>query len=112
MSIHITTVRQHLLDTLADLRRADKPMEVARARAVAEVAGVLVDTARVEIDYLRATQGSRAGFLEAVSALPPAPPADPGQADPPAPAVQLPPATPFDGLTGAVAGVTRHVLKG
>lgn len=111
MSIHITTVRQRLLATLADLRRTDKPMEVARARAVAEVAGVLVDTARVEIDYLRVTQGSRAGFLEAQTGAPASLGAV-GEAGEAADVGQLPPATPFDGLTGAVAGVTRHVLKG
>jgi hypothetical protein len=32
MNNNITTVRQHLLDTLADLRNRDKPMEIERAR--------------------------------------------------------------------------------
>lgn len=63
-SPHITQLRQHLLDTLADLRNREKPMEPDRARAVAQVAGVLVDTARVEVEYLKATGRERAGFLE------------------------------------------------
>lgn len=60
---HMNQLRQHLLDTLADLRNRDKPMEPVRARAVAEVASVLVDTARVEIEYLKATGQEHSGFL-------------------------------------------------
>lgn len=61
---HINQLRQHLLDTLADLRNRENPMEPDRARAVAQVASVLVDTAKVEVDYLKATGQDRAGFLE------------------------------------------------
>lgn len=61
---HMSQLREHLLGTLADLRNRDKPMEPDRARAVAQVASVLVDTARVEVDYLKATGQARANFLE------------------------------------------------
>lgn len=57
-SPHITLVRQALLNTLSDLRSRDNPMDVDRARAVAQVASVLVDTAKVEIDYIKAAGGS------------------------------------------------------
>lgn len=57
---HIDQVREHLMQTLADLRNREQPMEVDRARAVAQVASVLVDTARVEVDYLKQIgEGSR-----------------------------------------------------
>jgi hypothetical protein len=57
---HIDQVREHLMQTLADLRNREQPMEVDRARAVAQVASVLVDTARVEVDYLKHIgEGSR-----------------------------------------------------
>lgn len=69
---HMTQMRQHLLDTLADLRNREKPMEPDRARAVAQVASVLVDSAKVEVDYLRATGQERSGFLEEPAATPPA----------------------------------------
>ena len=46
-SPHINQVRQALMDTLTDLRNKDNPMDIDRAKAVATVAGVLVDTARV-----------------------------------------------------------------
>ena len=91
---HISQLRQHLLDTLADLRDRDKPMEPDRARAVAQVASVLVDTAKVEVDYLRATGQQKAGFLE----------------EPPTVMVgTLPSGAPFP---AGITGVTRHTLKG
>lgn len=61
---HINQLREHLMATLADLRNRDNPMEPDRARAVAQVASVLVDTAKVEVDYLKATHQERSGFLE------------------------------------------------
>ena len=61
---HITELRQQLLDTLKDLRNRDQPMEPDRARAVAQVASVLVDTAKVEVDYIKATNSDRSDFLE------------------------------------------------
>lgn len=81
---HITQLRQHLLDTLADLRNRDNPMEPDRARAVAQVASVLVDTARVEVDFMKVTDQSQSSFL--------------GKQEEP-----LPP---------GITGVTRHRLNG
>ena len=66
---HITQVRQSLLDTLADLRNRDNPMDVDRARAVAQVASVLVDTAKAEIDYIKVTGADRSDFLEPAPAV-------------------------------------------
>ena len=62
---HIDEVRAALMGTLNDLRDRDKPMDVDRARAIAQVATVLVDTARVENDYLKITGQDRSQFLEA-----------------------------------------------
>ena len=61
---HINQLREHLMQTLASLRDRDNPMEPDRARAVAQVATVLVDTAKVEVDYLKATNQDRSTFLE------------------------------------------------
>ena len=63
-SPHIDQVRQSLLDTLADLRNRDQPMDIERAKAVAQVASVLVDTAKVENEYLKLTGQDRSNFLE------------------------------------------------
>lgn len=61
---HINEVRQSLLDTLKDLRSKEQPMDIERAKAVATVASVLVDTARVENDYLKITGQDKSNFLE------------------------------------------------
>lgn len=63
-SPHINLVREALLATLADLRNREQPMEIERAKAVASVAAVLVDTARVENDYLKITGQDCSRFLE------------------------------------------------
>lgn len=67
---HINQLREHLMATLQSLRDRENPMEPDRARAVAQVAGVLVDTARVEVDYIKATGQDRSGFLEQPADLP------------------------------------------
>ena len=56
-------MRNYLLNTLADLRRTDNPMPIDRAKAVAEVAAVLVASAKVEVEYLRVTQQTSGGFF-------------------------------------------------
>ena len=61
---HIDQVRQSLLATLADLRNKEQPMDIERAKAVAQVASVLVDTAKVENEYLKITGQDRSNFLE------------------------------------------------
>jgi hypothetical protein len=63
-SPHINQVRQSLLDTLADLRNKEAPMDIERAKAVATVASVLVDTAKVENEYIKLTGADRSNFLE------------------------------------------------
>lgn len=67
---HITQMREHLMATLASLRDRENPMEPDRARAVAQVAGVLVDSAKVEIEYIKATGADRSDFLEPGTTLP------------------------------------------
>lgn len=61
---HINQLRDHLMETLAALRDRENPMEPDRARAVAQVASVLVDTAKVEVDYIKATGQDKSSFLE------------------------------------------------
>lgn len=61
---HIDELRTELLATLRDLRNRDIPMEPDRARVVAQVASVLVDSARVEVEYLRVTQGNNSAVFD------------------------------------------------
>lgn len=62
-------LRTALMGTLNDLRDRENPMDVDRAKAVAQVAGVLVETAKVEVDYIKATGGS-SQFIEQPDELP------------------------------------------
>ena len=63
-SPHINEVRSALLETLRDLRNKNEPMDIKRALAVAQVAGVLVESAKVENEYLKLTGQDRSDFLE------------------------------------------------
>ena len=63
-------LRAALMGTLDDLRNRETPMDVDRAKAVAQVASVLVETAKVEIDYLKVTGGNRSDFIEPEQELP------------------------------------------
>ena len=64
MKNKVEDLRNHLFETLEALKDKDNPMEISRAKAVAEVAQVIVDSARVEVELVKAT-GARAasGFL-------------------------------------------------
>lgn len=62
MNDKISDLRQHLFDTLRDLRGDD--MELDRAKAICEVAKQITDSAKVEVDYLRATEQTQGtGFI-------------------------------------------------
>lgn len=60
----IDDLRNHLFATLEALRDKDEPMDLERAKAVADVARVIVDSAKVEVDMLKVTGGlSGTGFI-------------------------------------------------
>jgi hypothetical protein len=63
MSNTIEDVRNELMQTLRDLRNRDNPMDIDRARAVAQVAGVMVDSAKVEVLYLQTTGQRGSSFM-------------------------------------------------
>jgi len=55
----IDDLRNHLFETLEALKDEDKPMDLDRARAVAEVAKVIVESAKVEVNFLKVTGALR-----------------------------------------------------
>lgn len=60
----IDDLRNHLFETLEALKDKDDPMDIERAKAIADVAKVLVESAKVEVAYLREVGGMCAtGFL-------------------------------------------------
>lgn len=63
MAHKIDDLRAHLFATLEALRDTEKPMEIERAKAIADVGRVIVDTAKVEVQYLDQVGGRGSGFL-------------------------------------------------
>ena len=55
----ISDLRNHLFETLERLKDQEEPMDIERARAVAEVAQTIINGAKVEVDMVRAIGGSR-----------------------------------------------------
>lgn len=65
--IHLGTVRSLMLQQLMALRAA-KPGnalndELKRSKGVSELSQVLINSARVEVDFLAVTKGEGSGFL-------------------------------------------------
>lgn len=59
----IDDLREVLFETLKGLRDEKNPMPIDRAKAVAEVANVMVETAKVEVRYCEVTGGTGSGFI-------------------------------------------------
>lgn len=65
MKNKIEDLRNHLFATIEGLLDEDKPLDIDRAKAVAQVAQVMVESAKVEVQFLDIVgpKGST-GFLE------------------------------------------------
>lgn len=61
----IDTLRAHLFETLAALNDKNAPMDVERAKAVAEIAQVIINSAKVEVEHQKIAGGTGTGFLNA-----------------------------------------------
>lgn len=96
---HINQVRSLLLEQLRALRTAPAGDQLAeelkRAKAVSEVSQTLINSAKVEVEYLRQTGQDRAKFLE----------------QPPDIAVAHLGHTP-DQPSNGITSITRHRLQG
>lgn len=64
MKNKIEDLRNHLFATLEGLLDKDQPLEVERAKAVAQVASVMVESAKVEVKALEILGANRSGFLQ------------------------------------------------
>lgn len=88
MSQDLTALRAALFDTLAAVKAGT--MELDRARAVNELGKTLIDSAKVEVEYLRATGEGESAFIGTAIG------ADPLR----------------QALPAGIVGITRHRLKG
>lgn len=58
---NIDTLREHLFATMAGLK--DKSMDLETAKTMAEVGQVLINSAKVEVDFVRANGGGQSEFF-------------------------------------------------
>ena len=63
MKNKIEDLRNHLFVTIESLLDKDEPMDIERAKAVAEVAQVIVNSAKVEVDFIAKTGAVGSGFI-------------------------------------------------
>jgi hypothetical protein len=63
MSHTITDLRSRLFETLDAMKAGT--IELDQARLINDLAKTITDTARVEVEYLRATGGGESEFLDA-----------------------------------------------
>lgn len=64
MKNKLTDLRNHLFATLEGLLDNEAPMDLDRAKAVAEVSQVLINSAKVEVEFMRVTEHGRGtGFI-------------------------------------------------
>jgi hypothetical protein len=54
----MSDLRNHLFETLEALKDAEKPMELDRARAISQVAQTIIESAKVEVEFVRAIEAS------------------------------------------------------
>jgi len=59
----IDQLREHLFETLKALRDPVNPMDVARAKTIADVAQVVINSAKVEVEHMKVLPGSGTGFI-------------------------------------------------
>lgn len=64
MKNKMTDLRNHLFETLEALKDEDKPMDLARARAISEVASKIIDSAKVEVEFMEMCGADGSEFFE------------------------------------------------
>jgi hypothetical protein len=63
----IEDLRDHLFDTLAALKDPDTPMDINRAKAIANVANSIIHSAKIEADMIKVLGAkSGTGFIPTI----------------------------------------------
>jgi len=64
MKNKIEDLRNHLFATIEALQDEDNPMAIDRAKAISQMAQVIINSAKVEVDFLKVTGGIEGtGFI-------------------------------------------------
>jgi len=66
----IVDLRNHLFAALEGLADKDHPLDIERAKAIAQVADRVIDSAKVEVAFLEAVGETNKGFFEGTSPRP------------------------------------------
>jgi hypothetical protein len=61
---NISKLQDHLFDTLESLKNKDTPMDIDKAKAIADVSQVIINSAKVECEHLKITGGTGTDFIE------------------------------------------------
>lgn len=80
---NIGDLREAMFDTLQALK--DGKVTIEQAKAISDIGQVIINSAKVEVDYIRANNGGETPFLESVG---------------------------NNNLPAGVVGITRHRLAG
>lgn len=83
----IADLRDLLFETIQGVK--DGTLEIERAKCISDLSQVMVNSAKAEADYAKATGAMGSGFLEGA-----------------------PVSTPAGALPNGITGITRHRLKG
>lgn len=59
----IEDLRNHLFATIESILDDEKPMDLDRAKAVADVAQVIINSAKVEVDFISKVGGKGTDFI-------------------------------------------------
>ena len=63
MSNDINQLREIMFETLRSLKDHGQPLDVERAKAISNAAQVIINSVKVEIDYLRVSGGTGTKFI-------------------------------------------------
>jgi hypothetical protein len=67
----MTDLRNHLFETLEALKDKDQPMEIERAKTISDVAQTLINSAKVELQFMELIGEDQGGqFFEPRPRLP------------------------------------------
>ncbi len=59
----IDDLRDHLFATIEALRDEEKPMDIERAKTISAVAQTIINSAKVEVDFIEATGAKGSDFI-------------------------------------------------
>jgi hypothetical protein len=68
MKNRMADLRDHLFETLEALKDEDQPMDLERAKQISEVGQTIINSAKVEVEFLKAVGATAGGEFFAPAA--------------------------------------------